>query len=435
MKKQALGQPGDRVALVAGVRTPFAKQGTSFRAMTALDLGREAVLRLIERTELQVDKVDQLVFGQVLPSLAAPNVAREIILSAGLPAGIEAFSVSRACATSYQSIVSVAEAICAGTIDCGIAGGTDSASDIPMTLSAPLSLALQRLSKAKTWSDRAGALRGLSGRDWKPIPPALTERSTGLSMGQSAEKMAQENGITREEQDAFAHQSHARASAAWSKGHFDEQVAPVFSAPDFAEAVERDSTVRDDSSPEGYAGLRPVFDRTYGTITAGNSSPLTDGASALLLMRESLAKAEGYTPLGYLKSYAFAALDPAGQMLMGPAYATPLALERAGVKLADLAIVDMHEAFSAQVLSNLQAFESADFAKNKLGRSQAIGNIDMERFNVDGGSIALGHPFAATGARQATQALHALKRAGGGLALCTACAAGGIGAAVVWEAA
>jgi acetyl-CoA acyltransferase len=210
-------------------------------------------------------------------------------------------------------------------------------------------------------------------------------------------------------------------------------VVHVLPPPEYGPPIAEDNVVRKDSSADAYAKLAPAFDRKYGTVTAGNSSPLTDGASALLVMRESKAKALGYTPLGYLRSWAYAALDPGGWMLMGPSYATPLAIDRARVTLKDLAVVDMHEAFSAQVLCNLQAFGSKKFAEEKLGRPEAIGEVDPEKLNVHGGSIAIGHPFAATGARMITTVLNELKRRGGGLGLATACAAGGLGAAVVVE--
>jgi acetyl-CoA acyltransferase len=253
-------------------------------------------------------------------------------------------------------------------------------------------------------------------------------------MGESAEKMAKEAGIPREEQDAFAHRSHVRAAKAWDGGVFAEEVMHVIPPPNFDRPIAEDNVVRRDSTPEGYARLKPAFDRAYGTVTAGNSSPLTDGASALLLMTESKAEALGYEPLGYLRSWAYAALDPGGWMLMGPSYATPRALDAAGVKLKDVAIVDMHEAFAAQVLCNVKAFASKKFAADRLGRAEAIGEIDLDRFNVHGGSIAIGHPFAATGARMVATVLHELRRRGGGVGLATACAAGGLGAAVVLEA-
>jgi acetyl-CoA acyltransferase len=267
-----------------------------------------------------------------------------------------------------------------------------------------------------------------------PVPPALKELSTGLTMGESAEKMAKENGITRAAQDEFAHRSHTLAARAYQDGRFKEDVMTVFVPPAYA-PIDRDNLVREDSELEAYARLRPVFDRKYGTITAGNSSPLTDGASALLLMSEDKATAQGRRPLGYIRGYAFTALDPAGQMLMGPAHTTPKALARAGLTLKDMTLVDMHEAFAAQVLSNTQAFESDAFARDKLGLSQRLGEIDWDAFNVMGGSIAIGHPFAATGARQILHTLRELRRRNGQFALVTACAAGGLGAAVVLEAA
>lgn len=402
--------------------------------MSALDLGKTVVAELLARTGIDPKEIQQVVYGQVVPSLQAPNIAREIVLLTGMPRDIEAFSVSRACATSYQSAVSVAQAIETGMIDCGIAGGADSASDVPIAVSKKLGAALIEASKARTLKQRLAAFAGLSPKDLLPVPPALKEYTTGLSMGESAEKMAKENHISREKQDELAHMSHSRAAKAWAEGRFADEVMEVFVPPNF-DAIREDNLVRKDSNLEGYAKLKPVFDRKYGTITAGNSSPLTDGASALLLMSEEKAKALGLEPLGYIRSYAFAALDPAGQMLMGPSYATPKALDAAGVTLKDMDLIDMHEAFAAQVLSNTQAFESKKFAEEKLGRSEPIGEVDFDKFNVNGGSIALGHPFAATGARQITQTLHELKRRGGELALCTACAAGGLGAAMVLEAA
>jgi acetyl-CoA acyltransferase len=424
---------GRRVAVVDGLRTPFCKVGTDFAKMSALDLADAVVGELLQRSSVPPAEIERLVYGQVVPSLTAPNIAREVVLDTGLPRRVDAYSVSRACATSYQSTVDVALAIWQGDIDCGIAGGADSASDVPIAVSKPLAEALLRLNKARTLSDRIKAFRNLRPRDLLPEPPALVERSTGLTMGESAEKMAQENGITRAAQDEYAHRSHTLAARAWADGRLAQEVMTVYLPPRFDQAVSHDNLVRGESDLAAYAALKPVFDKKHGTITAGNSSPLTDGASALLLMSEEKARALGYTPLGYIKSYAFGAVDPNEQLLMGPAYVTPVALERAGIQFSDLALVDMHEAFAAQVLSVTQAIESKKFAEEKLGRSQPIGKIDWEKVNVTGGSIAIGHPFAATGARQINQTLRELKRRGGGLGLCTACAAGGLGAAVVLE--
>jgi acetyl-CoA acyltransferase len=425
----------ERIAIVAGLRTPFAKQGTAYKDVSALDLGKIVTRELLARTELDAREIGLCVFGQVVPSVSAPNIAREIVLGTGMPKSVEAFSVSRACATSFQAMTSAAEAMLAGQHAVAIAGGADSASDVPITVSRELARALVEASKAKSIADKLRAFKGLAPRDFLPVPPALKEPTTGLTMGESAEKMAKEGGIKREEQDAFAHRSHTRAARAWETGVFANEVMHVLPPPAFDAAVTEDNVVRKDSELASYAKLKPAFDRRYGTITAGSSSPLTDGAAALLLMTESKAKALGYAPLGYLRSWAYAALDPAGWMLMGPSYATPIALDRARLTLADMDVVDMHEAFAAQVLCNVKAFGSRQFAQEKLGRAAAIGEIDDAKLNVHGGSIAIGHPFAATGARMVTTVLHELRRRGGKYGLATACAAGGLGAAVVLEAA
>ncbi|MGB5191463.1 MAG: acetyl-CoA C-acyltransferase FadI [Polyangiales bacterium] len=425
---------GTRVAVVAGLRTPFAKQWSAYREVSALDLANIVVSELLQRVDLDPNEIQQVVYGQVVPSVEAPNIAREIVLATGMPKSIEAYSVSRACATSYQSAVNVAEAIMAGAIDTGVAGGADSASNVPITVTKRLAEALMEATKARSIGERLQAFRGLRPRDLAPQPPAIKEFSTGLSMGESAEKMAKENHISREAQDEFAHRSHTLAAKAWAEGKLDDEVMEVFVPNRFEESIREDNLVRKDGALEKYAQLKPAFDRKHGTVTAGNSSPLTDGASALLLMREDKARAHGFNVLGFIRSYAFAALDPAGQLLMGPSYATPIALDRAGIKLSDLDLVDMHEAFAAQILSNTQAFESKEWSEKHLGRSEKIGDIDWDKFNVTGGSISIGHPFAATGARQITQTLRELKRRGGNLALCTACAAGGLGAAMVLEA-
>ncbi len=425
---------GNRVAIVAGLRTPFAKQWSAYREVSALDLANIVVAELLQRLELDPTEIQQVVYGQVVPSVEAPNIAREIVLATGMPKSIEAYSVSRACATSYQSTVNVAEAIMTGAIDTGLAGGADSASNVPITVSKRLAEALMAATKARSIGERAQIFAGLRPRDLIPVAPAIAEYSTGLSMGESAEKMAKENHIAREAQDEFALRSHTLAAAAWDEGKFDEEVMEVFVPNRFDQTIRRDNLVREGGTIEDYAKLKPAFDRQHGTVTAGTSSPLTDGASALLLMREDKAKANGFDVLGFIRSYAFAALDPAGQLLMGPSYATPIALDRAGIKLSDLDLLDMHEAFAAQILSNTQAFESKDWAEKNIGRSEKIGDIDWDKFNVTGGSISIGHPFAATGARQITQTLRELKRRGGNLALCTACAAGGLGAAMVLEA-
>lgn len=426
---------GERVAVVAGLRTPFAKRGTAYAHLSALDLAKLCVSELLSRTGIAPDDIDQVVYGQVVPSMTAPNIAREVVLGTGMPPGIEAFSVSRACATSYQAVASATEAMLTGTIESAIAGGADSASDVPVMLSKRLSDALVEAERPGSVRERLSAFSDLRPRDLVPVPPALKEPSTGLTMGESAEKMAKENRISREAQDELAHRSHALAAKAWEEGRFDDEVMRVYVPPRYEEVVAQDLLVRKESRLEDLRRLRPVFDERHGSVTAGNSSPLTDGASAVLLMREAMARALGLDVLGFVRSYAFTAVNPEDQMLIGPAFATPLALERAGVELDDVDLIDIHEAFSAQVLSVVQAFESDAFARDKLGRNRRIGDVDWDKVNVNGGSIAVGHPFAATGTRQITQTLSELQRRGGALALCTACAAGGIGAAMVLEAA
>src|SRR5579859_2355311 len=352
---------GGRIAIVRGLRTPFAKQSTAYRQLSALDLGKLVVAELMQRAELDPQEVGLCVFGQVVPSVSAPNIAREIVLGTGLPKDIEAFSVSRACATSLQAMTSAAEAMLAGQHDVAVAGGADSASDVPVTVSKKLADALLTASKARSLPEKLKAFAGISPKDLLPVPPSLKEPTTGLTMGENAEKMAKEGGISREEQDSFAHRSHTRAAKEWQDAVFAKEVMHVVPAPGYDKPIDQDNLVRKDSAVDGYARLKPVFDRKFGTVTAGNSSPLTDGASALVLMTESKAKALGYKPLGYLKSWAYAALDPGGWMLMGPSYATPKALDRAGLKLKDMDVVDMHEAFAAQVLCNKQAFASKKF--------------------------------------------------------------------------
>jgi len=423
---------GDRIAIVAGLRTPFAKLASYFHGVPAVDLGKMVVNELLVRNNLDPVEVDQVVYGQVVQMPEAPNIAREIVLGTGMNIHTDAYSVSRACATSFQSTVSVLESMLAGTVDVGVAGGADSASVSPIGVSKKLGRALVDLQKAKTLGQRWNIFKKLGLKDLLPVPPAVAEYSTGLSMGQTAEQMAKSHGITREEQDALAHRSHSRAATSWNEGKLANEVMTAYAEP-FKGALEVDNNVRFDSKLESYAKLRPVFDKKNGTVTAANATPLTDGASAVLMMTESKAKALGYTPLGYVKSYAFTAIDVWQDMLMGPSYATPLALDRAGMTLNDLTLIEMHEAFAAQALSNVKMFASDKFAQEKLNRSKATGEIDMDKFNVMGSSLAYGHPFAATGTRMITQMLNELQRRGGGTGLLTACAAGGLAASMVVE--
>jgi acetyl-CoA acyltransferase len=431
-RQQVKNARGERIAIVAGLRTPFAKQATAFHGVSALDMGKMVVNELISRSELDPKLIEQLVYGQVVLMPAAPNIAREIVLGTGMNVSTDAYSVTRACATSFQSAVNVAESIMTGNIEIGIAGGADSSSVLPITVSKKLAHALVDLNKARTMGQKFAIMRRLGLKDLMPVPPAVAEYSTGLSMGQTAEQMAKTYGISRADQDALAHRSHTLATQTWDSGNLRDEVMTAHIAP-YKQFIDRDNNIRENSVLESYAKLRPAFDRQHGTVTAANSTPLTDGASAIILMSEGRAKALGYEPIGYIKSYAFTAIDVWQDMLMGPSYATPLALKRAGMELEDLTLIEMHEAFAAQTLANMQMFGSKKFAAEKLGRNRAIGEIDMSKFNVLGGSLAYGHPFAATGTRLITQVCRELKRRGGGTGLATACAAGGLGAAMIVE--
>ena len=422
-----------RVAIVAGCRTPFAKSGTVYRDLTALDLAKACVRELLERTEVDPSGIGYVVMGQVIPSVKAPNLGREVVLSTGLPKASPAHTVNRACASANEAIAEVATAILAGQAEAGIAGGAESLSDAPILHSKKMAQVLVEASKARSLGGRLKAFSKVRLRDLVPETPAIAEPSTGLTMGQSAEKMAKENGITREEQDRIAFLSHKNGAAATEDGRLPAEMCTVLVPPRYEVAVSADNLLRKDTSMEALAALPPVFDRKYGTVTAGNASPLTDGAAAVLLMSEEKAKSEGYEPLAYVRSWAVAAVDPGGQLLMGPALAIPQALERASLQLSDMDLIDMHEAFAAQVASNIQALESDTWAREKLGRSRALGKVDRDRLNVCGGSIALGHPFGATGARITTTLANELARRKGKFGLLSVCAQGGLGFAMVLE--
>ncbi len=426
-------QYSPRVAVIRGVRTPFAKSGTHYGHLSALDLGKMAVTELIQRSGIDPSEVQEVVFGNVIPSVKAPNIAREIVLGTGLPPKIPGYSVSKACTSANQAITAASDLIARGYADTVIAGGSESLSDVPILFSKKFADALVSASKQKSLGGKLGAFSKIRPKDLAPDAPAIAESTTGLTMGESAEKMAKENGISREAQDKFALQSHQRAAAATASGRFRDEVMTVVVPPAYENVVDSDNLVRGDSTLEAMSKLRPVFDRKYGTITAGNASPLTDGAAAVLLMSEEKAKAMGIKPIGFIRSYAYAATDPFDQLLQGPVFALPTALERAKVKLEEIGVIEMHEAFAAQVLSNIQWLGSRKIAKEKLGRDQPVGEIDPEKINRTGGSIALGHPFGATGARIVTTVCNELQLTGQQYGLVTVCAAGGIGVAMVLE--
>lgn len=424
---------GRRVAIIEGCRTPFAKSGSAFKNMTAIDLGILTVRELVQRANLNPDEIDELVYGTVVHSITAPNIAREVTLGAGLPPTVPAHSVSRACASANQAITSAAESIMAGNSDVAIAGGAEVLSDIPMLLSKKLRSALLLASRAKSMGGKVKALTSIRPKDLAPMTPAIAEPTTGETMGQSAERMAKENAISREDQDRWALRSHQLAWQGTQDGRLKREIVTTYMPPKYEESLDFDNGIRSDSTKEKLASLPPVFDKKYGSVTAGNASPLTDGGSAVLLMSEEKAKALGYEPLGYIRSYAYSALAPTDQLLQGPAYAAPIALERAGMTIADIDLMEMHEAFAAQVLSNLQALDSDEFARKQLGRDKKVGIPPEDRINVMGGSIAIGHPFGATGGRLTTTLLNELKRRGQNVGLITVCAAGALGFAMVVE--
>lgn len=404
-----------------------------YRDLTAVDLAKACVHELLERTEVDPRSLDSVVMGQVVPSVKAPNLGREAALGAGLPKEVPASTVNRACASANQAIADVASAIQLGQADAGIGGGAESLSDVPILHSKRMARILIEAQKAKTLGARLKVLAKIRPRDLVPVAPAIAEPSTGLTMGQSAEKMAKENGITRAEQDEIALASHRNGWAATEDGRLPAEMCTVYVPPRYDTAVTTDNLLRQDTSLQALGALKPAFDRKYGTVTAGNSSPLTDGAAAVLLMEEEKAKAEGYEPLAFVKSWAIAAVDPGGQLLMGPGLAVPKALDRAGVTLGDVDLIEMHEAFAAQVASNIQALESETWAREKLGRSTPVGKVDRTKLNVSGGSIALGHPFGATGARITTTLANEMARRSASLGLISVCAQGGMGFAMVLE--
>ncbi len=426
-------QPGSRRAvIVGGVRTPFVKAFGDLMKIDSIGLGVAAVEALLQRTGIARSEIESIIWGGVILPSGAPNLAREIALDLRLPPSVEGMTVTRACASGLQAITLAAAAIERGESDVVIAGGSDSTSNAEIKLPQKVVHALAPLAFGKaTPADYLGVLANLMPlHEIMPQRPSIAERSTGEVMGEAAEKMARRNEISRQSQDELAVRSHQRAAAAIASGRFESEVTSI-KTPE-GKWVHADGLVRADTSVEKLGKLRPVFAKD-GSLTAGNSSPLTDGGAAVLLMSEAKAKALGLKPLAAFKSWAYSAVDPADQLLMGPALAIPKALDRAGLTLADIDIVDMHEAFAAQVLSVLKMLGSDAFARARLGRDKAVGTIDPESINLHGGSLALGHPFAATGARMVTTMANELSRGGKRTALLGICAAGGLGAAAILE--
>ena len=414
---------GRRVAVIAGCRTPFCRSGTVLKDARAVDLARFVARELLERTNLDGADVNAVIFGQVVPSALVPNVAREVSLLPQFPKEIPAYSLNRACASSGQAVANAYDEIMLRDADVVLAGGVESLSDIPILASRRLADILIEASKAKSLGSRLRTLSRIRPRDLIPVSPAIAEPSTGESMGQSAEKMAKENHISRAAQDRWALRSHELAARGTDDGRVTAEIVPWFGPGGRAGdgVVTQDNGIRRDTSLEQMAKLKPVFDRRYGSVTAANSSPLTDGASAVLVMSDSAARALGYTPLAYVRSYAVAAVDPGWQLLQAPIFAVPKALERAGIQWKELGVIEVHEAFAAQVLSNLQGWGALGW------------EINEDIINVMGGSIAIGHPFGATGTRLVTTLANEMARRDVQFGLLSICAQGGMGLAMVLE--
>ncbi len=421
-----------RAVVVGGLRTPFTRAFQEFTKLDAIELGKIVVKALIERKKLPQNEINAIYWGAVLLPHTFPNIAREIILDLDLPSYIEGFTVTRACTTSLLSITLAASAIERGDADVIIAGGSESVSNAEISLSKKLvqTFAPLVMSKKADIMDYIKVLPQLAPfTELLPKRPDVRERKTGQLMGEAAEIMAKKNGISREEQDQFALESHQKATKAYQIGIYDNEIIPVTVN---GNTVYRDTIVRADTTLEKLATLKPAFSKD-GSITAGNASALTDGAAGVILMEQNKAEKLGFEPLAYFKSWDYLGVDPFDQLLIGPALTMPKALDKAKLSLEDIDLFDIHEAFAAQVLSVLKALESDVFAKYKLNKERAIGKIDRQRLNIYGGSISLGHPFGATGARMVITMANELKRSRKKRALLGICAAGGLGAAAVME--
>lgn len=421
-----------RIAIVSGIRTPFCKSQGQIKDMQADDLGAYAVKELFQRSGVPLNEIDEVIIGNVIAPPHGANIARLISVKAGLPEGIPSYTVSRNCASGMEAVHSGATKILNGEANVIIAGGVESMSNIPILFPNQMRDFLIRLNKSKGALGRLKALFGFRPSMLVPQMPGLVDPLCGLSMGQTAEKLVKEFRVTREEQDLFALQSHLRAAKAENDGRFKEEITPIPLPPYYTSYLEKDDGPRGNQTLEALAKLKPVFEKINGTVTAGNSSPITDGAAALYLMSEEKAKALGLKPLGYLIGVAEAGLDPS-RMGLGPAYAAAKLFKKTGVSLKDIDLIEINEAFAAQVLSVMKAFNSNEFAKNHLGQDKALGEINPEIINVNGGAIALGHPLGASGTRLILTLLLELKRRNKRLGLAALCIGGGQGQASLLE--
>uniref|UniRef100_A0AAY5ERS0 Trifunctional enzyme subunit beta, mitochondrial n=1 Tax=Electrophorus electricus TaxID=8005 RepID=A0AAY5ERS0_ELEEL len=429
--KKTLSKTGVKnIVLVDGVRTPFLQSGTTYADLMPHDLARTALQGLLNRTGIPKDAVDYIIYGTVIQEVKTSNVAREAALGAGFSDRIPAHTVTMACISSNQAMTTAVGMIAAGQCDAVVAGGVEFMSDVPIRHSRKMRKTMLSLNKAKTLGARLALLGSIRPAHLAPELPAVAEFSTEETMGHSADRLAAAFGVSRREQDEYALRSHSLAKRAQDEGLLSDVVG--FKVPG-KDIVSKDNGIRP-SSMEQMAKLKPAFVKPHGTVTAANSSYLTDGASAVLIMSEEKALALGYKPKAYLRDFVYVSQDPKDQLLLGPSYATPKVLERSGLKLADIDVFEFHEAFAGQILSNLKAMDSDWFAKTYMGRTSKVGSPPLDKFNLWGGSLSLGHPFGATGCRLVTTVAHRLKKEGGQYGLVAACAAGGQGHAMVIEA-
>jgi len=423
------------VVIVDGVRTPFVKFAGVFKDLAAQDLGALAVKELVERTNLSVTDIDEVIVGNVAQPPDATNIARNIALFAGLPQEIPAFSVQRNCSSGMQSVADAWYRIQAGHGSTYLCGGTESMSKIPLLFNEGAAEWMGNLFKAKTMGQRLGLFAQFKSSYLKPIiglQLGLTDGFCGLNMGDTAEILAREFRITREEQDELALRSHNLAEQATESGRLAEEIMAVAVPPKFNKSISKDDGIRYGQNLPALAKLKPVFDRRNGTVTAGNASQITDGAAMLLVMDEEKALASGYHPLGRIKGFAFAGLDPK-RMGLGPAYSIKKVLSQTGLTIPDIDLFEINEAFAAQVLANMRIMDSDELSKKYLGMDKKLGAIPMDKFNVNGGAIALGHPVGASATRLLLTLLRQMKRDNRALGLASLCVGGGQGAAFILE--
>ncbi len=425
----------DRIAVISGARTPMAKAQGALREHRADDLAAFAVKETLARAEIDPAECGEVVFGSVAQPLDTPNIARAIALKAGLGAETQAYSLQRNCASGVEALRAASARLQSGEITAAIAGGTESLSNIPFLFGHEYARFWAEYKAARSRRARLRNLLQFRPSFVKPVlgtRKLLTDATTGLLMGDTAEILAREFRISRTEQDEYARESHSRATAAASEGLFRPETIAVPIPPSYAEMLELDHGPRSNTTAEQFAALKPSFNRHTGTVTAGNSSPLSDGAAAVLLMREQEAKERGLEPLGFIRAQVSAALDPA-RMGLGAVYAVARLLDRTGTEPSDFELIELNEAFASVVLANERAFASQRFARTELGRSRALGAIDRDRLNVNGGAIALGHPLAMSGVRLVLHLLYELRRRDKNTGLAALCVGGGEGAAVMVE--